>query len=63
MQAYEHSIFLKNEQIIQQELKDRGMEFIEVDKTAFAEKCRQAIFESLSPDNQRQYTTFIESLK
>lgn len=63
MQAYEHAIFLKNERAVQQELQDLGMEFVEVDKAAFGNKCRKAIYESLSPQNQKHYNEFIESLK
>ena len=61
MQAYEHSLFLASERKIQDQLKQQGMEFIEVDKAAFVEKCGTAIYESLSPAMQEVYTEFIES--
>lgn len=63
MQAYEHSIFLKSERAVQQELQDLGMEFVEVDKAAFGEKCRQALYESLSPQNQAYYDEFLQSIQ
>lgn len=53
MQAYEHRLFLENEKNVQDELKAKGMQFIEVDKEAFAKKCEQAIYESLSPEMQK----------
>jgi tripartite ATP-independent transporter DctP family solute receptor len=62
MQAYEHHLFLKNETQIQQELKDKGMQFIEVDKPAFIEKSKSAIYNSLSPPMQDIYRQ-IEALK
>ncbi len=55
MQAYEHDLFLENEKHIKQLLIDKGMEMIEVDAEAFAKKCQQAIFESLSPEMQEIY--------
>lgn len=63
MQAYEHSLFIKNEKAVQQELRDKGMELIEVDKAAFSAKCRKAIFESLTPEMQVLYNEFMESLE
>ena len=62
MIAYEHSLFLANERAVRADLEQKGMEFIEVDKTAFADRCRQAIYESLSPEMQEQYNTFLNSL-
>lgn len=53
MQAYEHRLFLENEKSVQDELKAKGMQFIEVDKKAFAKKCEQAIYDSLSPEMQK----------
>ncbi len=55
MQDYEHRLFLENEKNVQEELKAKGMEFIEVDKKAFQEKCGNAIYESLSPEMQKIY--------
>ncbi len=53
MQAYEHRLFLENEKSVQGELKAKGMQFIPVDKEAFAKKCEQAIYDSLSPEMQQ----------
>ncbi|MGI9552311.1 MAG: TRAP transporter substrate-binding protein, partial [Aurantibacter sp.] len=55
MQAYEHRLFLENEKNVQNELKAKGMEFIEVDKKAFQKKCEKAIYKSLSPEMQKIY--------
>jgi len=55
MQQYEHDMFLKNEQIVVDALKAKGMEFIEVDTEAFAKKCEAAIYQSLSPEMQKIY--------
>jgi len=58
MQAYEHKLFLENESKIIQELKDKGMIFVEVDKQAFIKKSEKAIYNSLSKDMQKVYKTF-----
>ncbi|WP_222942342.1 TRAP transporter substrate-binding protein [Arenibacter arenosicollis] len=55
MQAYEHHLYLENEKNVQEELKAQGMQFIEVDKEAFAKKSERAIYESLSPEMQKIY--------
>ena len=48
-QAYERELFLQEEDKLVAELKDRGMEFVEVDKAAFAEKAKPAVLESVDP--------------
>lgn len=63
MRHYEHQLFLKNEQSVQQKLKNKGMEFIEVDKDAFAEKCRETIYNNLSTDMQEVYQNIQEMKK
>lgn len=60
MIKYEHQLFLKNERVVQEELKKMGMEFIEVDKDAFSQKCSDAIYQSLSPEMQKVYHEVIE---
>ncbi|SHE42402.1 tripartite ATP-independent transporter solute receptor, DctP family [Arenibacter palladensis] len=55
MQHYEHRLYLENEKNVQDELKAEGMQFIEVDKEAFAKKSEKAIYESLSPDMKQIY--------
>lgn len=60
MQHYEHELFINNERKVQTELKAKGMQFVEVDKVAFGDKCRQAIFESLSSDMQKVYNDILK---
>lgn len=55
MQAYEHQLFLQNESKVQEQLKQAGMIFVEVDKTAFMENGEKAVYESLSPPMQKIY--------
>jgi tripartite ATP-independent transporter DctP family solute receptor len=55
MQAYEHQLFLQNESKVQEQLKQAGMIFVEVDKTAFMENGEKAVYESLSPSMQKIY--------
>ena len=63
MEAYEHKLFQGNEQRAQRTLVEKGMEFIEVDKKAFIEKCEPAIFASLSPEMQQVYLDFVKSVR
>lgn len=55
MIAYEHQLFIDNEKSVQQELKNKGMRFIEVDKDAFNQKCSGALFNSMSSEMQKVY--------
>lgn len=59
MQLYEHKLFLENEKKIREELKLKGMEFIEVDREALKQKSKEAIFNSLSPEMQEIYNEII----
>jgi len=55
MQAYEHRLFLENEKKVKGELMEKGMEFIEVDRDAFEQKSKEAIYNSLSPEMKKVY--------
>ena len=63
MQRYERQLFEAGKSKIQNELKAKGMKFIEVDNEAFSEKCSKAIFESLSPEMQQIYSQIQEMVK
>ena len=63
MEQYEKQLFLESERSVQNKLKERGMQFIEVDKAAFGEKCEEAIYNSLSAEMQKVYRDFLESRK
>ncbi|HXH01839.1 MAG TPA: TRAP transporter substrate-binding protein [Candidatus Competibacteraceae bacterium] len=54
-QAYEHELFLKDEQQLIDDLKAKGMQFVEVDQQAFAEGARKAVEESLKPELKPLY--------
>jgi tripartite ATP-independent transporter DctP family solute receptor len=49
-QAYEHELFLKDEQELVGQLQAKGMQFVDVDRKAFAESARKAVEESLKPE-------------
>lgn len=55
MQRYEHELHLKEEQQIRDQLMNKGMEFVEVDREAFSSAAKHALFESLSPEMQIIY--------
>ncbi len=48
MQDYEHQLFLEQEELDAQFLKEKGMEFIEVDKQAFEKLARKSVLESFN---------------
>ena len=63
MQTYERELFEANEKNVMAALKAKGMEFIEVDKAAFAAKCEKAIYESLSLEMKLVYQEIIDARK
>ncbi|RRQ48599.1 TRAP transporter substrate-binding protein [Maribacter algicola] len=63
MIEYEHRMFLENEKKVQEELKAKGMEFIEVDKEAFVQKSEKGIYNSLTPEMQEVYHQIRVQLK
>ncbi|MEM6842707.1 MAG: TRAP transporter substrate-binding protein [Bacteroidota bacterium] len=63
MQRYEHQLFLEGSQSVRNELEAAGMEFVEVDKTAFIEKAQDDIYRSLSPEMQAVYDEVIRQIR
>jgi tripartite ATP-independent transporter DctP family solute receptor len=63
MQAYEHRLFLENETKVQHELKNAGMTFVEVDKTAFMKNGEKAVYESLSSEMQEVYQSIKKTIQ
>lgn len=59
MKQYEKRLFVESEAKVQQKLKERGMEFIKVDKAAFSKKCEEAIYNSLSEEMKVLYQEFV----
>lgn len=54
-QAYERTLFRADEKKFADDLKSRGMEFIEVDKAAFASKGKAAVATALNPEVRPLY--------
>lgn len=63
MQAYGLEIYEKEQLHIKQRLIDQGMEFVEVDKLAFADRARASLRNSLSPEMQEIYRDIVEMKK
>ncbi|MCP1314408.1 MULTISPECIES: TRAP transporter substrate-binding protein [unclassified Halomonas] len=61
MQSYEAELFVEDQTRLEEALAERGMEFIEVDVDAFAEKARPAVVEALTPE-QRELFDAIQDL-
>ncbi|MCE8028520.1 TRAP transporter substrate-binding protein [Halomonas daqingensis] len=61
MQAYQAELFEEDQQRLEQALQERGMEFVEVDTEAFAEKARPAVEAALN-DEQRELFDAIQNL-
>lgn len=55
MQDYEHQLFLEQEELDAQFLKEKGMEFIEVDKEAFIELASKAVMEHFTEAQKSLY--------
>ena len=61
MQSYEEQLFSEDQQRLEASLKEKGMEFVEVDQAAFAEKARPAVLDALD-DEQREIYDAIQDL-
>ena len=61
MQEYQADLFVEDQKRLEQALQERGMEFVEVDVAAFAEKARPAVLEALT-DEQRELFDAIQDL-
>ncbi|WP_275288191.1 TRAP transporter substrate-binding protein [Halomonas elongata] len=61
MQAHEADLFAEDEKRLRQDLEERGMEFVDVDADAFAEKARPAVLDSLN-EEQRKLFEAIQAL-
>lgn len=61
MQTHEAELFAKDEERLRQDLEEQGMEFVEVDTDAFAEKARPAVINSLN-EEQRELFEAIQNL-
>lgn len=53
MQKYEHQLFLEQEEKDYNFLKEKGMEFIQVDKAAFEQRAQAAVNEALSGEQKK----------
>ena len=60
MQDFEHQAHVKEDQQIRNDLEQKGMEFIEVDREAFGAAAKEALFNSLSPEMQDIYNEIQE---
>ncbi|QJQ96017.1 MULTISPECIES: TRAP transporter substrate-binding protein [Halomonadaceae] len=61
MQEYQAELFEEDQQRLEEALQARGMEFVEVDTDAFAEKARPAVLEALN-EEQRALFDAIQDL-
>lgn len=55
MQAYEHELYLEQEELDYRFLKEKGMEFIEVDKAAFEKLASAAVMASFTEEQKKLY--------
>jgi len=62
MQAYEHELYLEQEELDYLFLKEKGMEFIEVDKAAFEKLASAAVMASFT-DGQKELYRRIQEVK
>lgn len=57
--AYERELFLADEKQLVADLKAKGMEFVEVDKAAFAAKAKEAVIAALAPEAKPIYDEIV----
>ena len=57
--AYERDLFLADEKQLADFLKAKGMEFVQVDKAAFAAKAKDAVTAALSPEVKPLYDEIV----
>lgn len=57
--AYERELFLADEKQLADFLKAKGMEFVQVDKAAFAAKAKDAVIAALSPEVKPLYDEIV----
>jgi TRAP-type C4-dicarboxylate transport system substrate-binding protein len=55
MQAYEHELYLEQEELDSLFLKNKGMEFVEVDRAAFEKLASAAVMESFTEEQKKLY--------
>jgi TRAP-type C4-dicarboxylate transport system substrate-binding protein len=55
MQAYEHELYLEQEELDRLFLEEKGMEFIEVDKAAFEKIASDAVMASFTEEQKKLY--------
>ncbi len=55
MKAYHDELFAKDQKRLRQALEERGMEFVDVDVEAFAEKARPAVLDALNEEQRALY--------
>ncbi|GAB3680246.1 TRAP transporter substrate-binding protein [Salinisphaera aquimarina] len=60
MQTYEQKLFVQDQKRLEKELKDKGMEFVKVDKQAFAEKARAAVSSALTGEQKTLYNQILQ---
>jgi tripartite ATP-independent transporter DctP family solute receptor len=58
-QAYERELFLADEKQLEADLKAKGMQFVKVDKAAFAAKSKAAVAASLKPEIKGLYDEIV----
>lgn len=58
-QAHERQLFLADEKQLEADLKAKGMEFVPVDKAAFAKKGRDAVVAALNPEIKPLYEQIV----
>jgi tripartite ATP-independent transporter DctP family solute receptor len=52
MQAYEHELFLAEEEALRARLEEKGMTFVESDQEAFARRAKPAVLSALGPEQR-----------
>lgn len=58
--AYEHELFLKEDEMVRQELVNKGMKFVKVNQEKFKEKALEGVIGSLTEKQRELYQKIVE---
>jgi TRAP-type transport system periplasmic protein len=61
MQRHHHELFVEDEKKLVQDLQEKGMIFIEVDKMAFEEKGKQAMIDAFTPEQKELFFRMVDT--
>ena len=59
--SYEHALFLEEEEMIRQDLTEKGMKFVKVDRETFKEQALEGVIGTLTDKQKELYEKIVEA--